>query len=100
MRLSRCVRRSHTFPFTRDRSLYRHNFEYDFHALLALTKAAGFNPVSIETLDTFNTPNQKGARCLEGFGLPARLPRRQYTSRMHLALLRSNETQKNELNAP
>lgn len=39
--------------YARDRSPYRHNFEYDIHALVLLLNAAGFTIEHLETHDVF-----------------------------------------------
>ena len=49
--------RPHFFmQYERSRSPYRHNIEWDVHAVVQLARAAGFEPVSLETLDVFEPP--------------------------------------------
>lgn len=38
------------------RSPYRHNVEWDVHAVAQLSRAAGFEPVSLRTVDVFELP--------------------------------------------
>ncbi|MBB5374317.1 class I SAM-dependent methyltransferase [Acidocella aromatica] len=42
--------------YYRNRSPYRHNFEYDVHALVALVKAAGFEVEHVASHDVFEAP--------------------------------------------
>jgi SAM-dependent methyltransferase len=56
--------------YTRDRSPYRHNYEHDIHSVLALTKASGFETISIETIDTFAKPRQDALDALKALGCP------------------------------
>jgi hypothetical protein len=63
--------RPHFFmSYTKDRSPYRHNFEYDVHALRTLTDAAGFSCISMETIDTFTEPSKKALNFLAANSLP------------------------------
>ena len=39
--------------YHKTRDLYRHNYEYDIHALIALIHAAGFELSCLETHDVF-----------------------------------------------
>ncbi len=57
--------RPHFFmQYMKNRSPYRHNFEYDVHALLALTRAAGFECTSLETVDTFGKSSEEALEFL------------------------------------
>lgn len=63
--------RPHFFmQYTRGRSPYRHNFEYDVHALIALTRAAGFEALSVVTVDTFQPADQSALDFLSTNGFP------------------------------
>jgi SAM-dependent methyltransferase len=63
--------RPHFFmQYTKDRSPYRHNFEYDVHGIRTLTEAAGFSCVSMETVDTFGEPSKKALKFLAANSLP------------------------------
>lgn len=63
--------RPHFFmSYTRNRSPYRHNFEYDVHGVRALTEAAGFSGVSLETLDTFGKASIKALDLLAAHSFP------------------------------
>ena len=63
--------RPHFFmAYTKDRSPYRHNFEYDVHGIKTLTEAAGFSCVSMETVDTFNEPSKEALKFLAKNSLP------------------------------
>jgi SAM-dependent methyltransferase len=62
--------RPHFFmQYERSRSPYRHNFEYDVHALVQILKSAGFEPISVETEDVFEDPFPKGIDLLKRCGL-------------------------------
>jgi SAM-dependent methyltransferase len=56
--------------YSRSRSPYRHNFEYDNHALLALTEAAGFATEHLSTEDVFEPPEPAALALLASQGLP------------------------------
>lgn len=63
--------RPHFFmQYERSRSPYRHNIEYDVHAIAALLRSAGFAPRSIETADVFESPLQQGLDLLYKMRLP------------------------------
>lgn len=57
--------------YTRDRSPYRHNFEYDIHALVLLLKAAGFTIEHLETQDVFEPTLPEAADFITRNQLPA-----------------------------
>ena len=62
--------RPHFFmQYERSRSPYRHNLEYDVHALVQIIEAAGFLPMSVETFDVFEEPMPEALRLLEMAGL-------------------------------
>ena len=49
--------RPHFFmQYELSRSPYRHNIEWDVHAVAQLSRAAGFDPVILETMDVFEAP--------------------------------------------
>lgn len=51
------------------RSPYRHNVEWDVHAVVQLARAAGFDPVSLRTRDVFEAPLPEALRFLHKNGL-------------------------------
>jgi ubiquinone/menaquinone biosynthesis C-methylase UbiE len=55
--------------YNKDRSLYRHNYEYSIHSLTRLLKAAGFDG-SAWTEDTFEDPILKDVHRLQSIGYP------------------------------
>jgi hypothetical protein len=57
--------------YTRDRSPYRHNFEYDIHALTILLQAAGFTIETLETHDVFEPPLPEAQAFIQRSGVPA-----------------------------
>jgi SAM-dependent methyltransferase len=64
--------RPHFFTqYTRDRSPYRHNFEYDIHALLLLLNAAGFTIEHLATHDVFEPTLPEAADFIARNQLPA-----------------------------
>lgn len=63
--------RPHFFmQYERSRSPYRHNVEWDVHAVAQLARAAGFEPVSLETIDVFEAPMPKALDLLTRNRLP------------------------------
>lgn len=63
--------RPHFFmQYERSRSPYRHNIEYDVHAVDTLIKAAGFTPISIETANVFEPALKEGVDLLNQMKLP------------------------------
>jgi len=63
--------RPHFFmQYERTRNPYRHNIEYDVHAINQLLRAAGLTPTSIETFDVFEEPLPEGIALLKSAGLP------------------------------
>lgn len=52
------------------RSPYRHNIEWDVHAVAQLARAAGFEPESLQTHDVFEEPMPEALNLLEANGLP------------------------------
>lgn len=63
--------RPHFFmSYTKGRSPYRHNFEYDIHGVSAITEAAGFTRVSMETVDTFGEPSKEALDLLAAHSFP------------------------------
>jgi len=52
------------------RSPYRHNVEWDVHAVAQLSRAAGFEPVSLRTLDVFEPTLPAALELLDRNGLP------------------------------
>ncbi len=63
--------RPHFFmQYNRDRSLYKHNFEYDVHGLTELALAAGFQPELVQTVDCFAPPVPEALSILEKLGMP------------------------------
>jgi SAM-dependent methyltransferase len=64
--------RPHFFmQYTRDRSPYRHNFEYDIHALVLLLNAAGFAIEHLATHDVFEPTLPEAADFITRNQLPA-----------------------------
>ena len=63
--------RPHFFmQYPKDRSLYKHNFEYDCSAARALVEAGGFAMEQMDTIDTFADPVPEALTILESLGLP------------------------------
>jgi hypothetical protein len=63
--------RPHFFmQYELSRSPYRHNVEWDVHAVAQLSRAAGFEPVILRTLDVFELPVQAALDLLIRSGLP------------------------------
>lgn len=56
--------------YTRSRSPYRHNFEYDIHGLVALAEAGGFAIEHLSTHDVFEPPEPAALALLVREGLP------------------------------
>jgi SAM-dependent methyltransferase len=52
------------------RSPYRHNVEWDVHAVAQLARAAGFEPERLETHDLFEPPHLEGIALLRKNNLP------------------------------
>jgi glycosyltransferase involved in cell wall biosynthesis/SAM-dependent methyltransferase len=64
--------RPHFFmQYARNRSPYRHNFEYDIHALTILLQAAGFTIETLETHDVFEPPLPEAQAFIQRTGVPA-----------------------------
>lgn len=62
--------RPHFFmQYEKSRSPYRHNLEYDVHAVRRITTAAGFFPKLLMTRDVFETPVPESLAFLESHGL-------------------------------
>ncbi|WP_158292010.1 class I SAM-dependent methyltransferase [Paracraurococcus ruber] len=62
--------RPHFFmQYERSRSPYRHNIEWDVHAVAQLARAAGFEPVTLETTDVFEAPMPEALALLARNGL-------------------------------
>lgn len=62
--------RPHFFmQYERSRLPYRHNFEYDVHALEMLLEAGGFDIARVETFEVFEPRNEKGLRPTHEKGL-------------------------------
>lgn len=63
--------RPHFFmQYEKSRSPYRHNVEWDVHAVAQLARAAGFEPEHLETHDVFEAPCEEGVALLEKNNLP------------------------------
>jgi SAM-dependent methyltransferase len=56
--------------YSRSRSRYRHNFEYDVHGLLALSEAAGFTTEHLATHDVFEPASAEALDLLASHGMP------------------------------
>jgi len=56
--------------YSKNRDPYRHNFEYDVHALKILTTASGLECLSMETIDTFEDPVPDALQLLKRSGFP------------------------------
>ena len=64
--------RPHFFMhYMRDRSPYRHNFEYDIHGLSLLLRAAGFSIEHLATRDVFEPTLPEAAEFIARNNLPA-----------------------------
>jgi|LakMenE27Jul10ns_1017307.scaffolds.fasta_scaffold00116_3 hypothetical protein len=55
--------------YTRDRSLYKHNYEYCPHSIRSLIEAAGFTIRTLEAVDTFNEPVPSALEMLKAIGM-------------------------------
>lgn len=63
--------RPHFFmQYSRDGSLYRHNYEYDVHAIRVLVESAGFSVNDLTTIDTFERPVPEALELLSQKGFP------------------------------
>ncbi|HMK88114.1 MAG TPA: methyltransferase domain-containing protein [Methylocystis sp.] len=56
--------------YERDRSPYRHNFEYDVHALKGLLEAGGFTVGEVHSEDVFEEPVAQALTILKNLSLP------------------------------
>jgi SAM-dependent methyltransferase len=63
--------RPHFFmQYEKSRSPYRHNIEYDVHAVVSLLEAAGFHPLIVETYNVFEEPVPEAEELLRKVSLP------------------------------
>ena len=62
------IQPSFYMQYTKDRSLYRHNFEYSVELLKLLVESGGFSVQSLETMDTFEPYFAEGIAMLERLG--------------------------------
>lgn len=58
--------------YLKTRALYRHNYEYDVAMITKLVMAAGFDIVTLETIDCFAPQVGEAMRLLEREGLPTK----------------------------
>lgn len=56
--------------YSKDRSPYRHNIEYDVHQVMRLCTAAGFDAINLQTLDTFHETPHEVLAFLKANGFP------------------------------
>jgi hypothetical protein len=64
--------RPHFFMcYTKDRSPYRHNFEYDVHVLVQLLTGAGFRIEHLATHDVFEPTQPEAVAFIAEHGLPS-----------------------------